>query len=541
MCGSNKKNHHSSLSSVTSGVGADIAAGVFDKLSSKPKKNDPQNSSSKKQKGNRKRRSNVWNEIEENSTRVLFSTNYEKKGLGNEDDDYDDDDDDDDLDSQKKEESFEFNGDDDPESCSDDQHIKYKDGDETSSTSSFKKQKQRYQNDARDRSMIAPGKRQLRKEQNRRAAVMSRGRKKLLVEELQKSVHYFTETNSALNEQNNQLNDLLNQAQAYVKLMTGRRNANENDSDKKQPAKRYKDNSPEVLVKKKNKSSSELSHPRINRVSLPPVGSSMDAMINFQLAATANMEIARQEIAALPSATASASLHLPTTDIHASRGINSMYQQPQHNDDVRSTFDSVRNDAASLESNTLLQSLLLVLDEGSKQPQPTRQDLTTLQHSISSVDLQNLQSLLLPRNPMVIADFSASSRALQQQQQQQQNVQQGQLQQLQSFVQQEQRNRDHETSYLQIDRIKSALQNQLNAETILPLQQVLDIQNQLQDEMAIRQLQQQQQQLQSILRSGQQGILTDTQQLYRQLQQQIEHAEYIDRIMNHPPRREHER
>jgi bZIP transcription factor len=59
--------------------------------------------------------------------------------------------------------------------------------------------------------------REIRLEQNRKAAKESRRRKKVMVEELQRSVIFFSRANSTLKQQNNELTRLLIEAQMQVK------------------------------------------------------------------------------------------------------------------------------------------------------------------------------------------------------------------------------------------------------------------------------------------------------------------------------------
>lgn len=58
--------------------------------------------------------------------------------------------------------------------------------------------------------------RELRLEQNRKAARESRRRKKTMIEELQRSVIFFSRANSTLKQQNDELSGLLMQSQAQV-------------------------------------------------------------------------------------------------------------------------------------------------------------------------------------------------------------------------------------------------------------------------------------------------------------------------------------
>ncbi|KAL3780284.1 hypothetical protein ACHAWO_007061 [Cyclotella atomus] len=63
--------------------------------------------------------------------------------------------------------------------------------------------------------------REMRLEQNRKAARESRKRKKVLVEELQRSVIFFSRTNGTLRSQNEEMEQLLLQAQAQLQAMGG--------------------------------------------------------------------------------------------------------------------------------------------------------------------------------------------------------------------------------------------------------------------------------------------------------------------------------
>ena len=58
--------------------------------------------------------------------------------------------------------------------------------------------------------------REIRLEQNRKAARESRRRKKVMIEELQRSVIFFSRANGTLKQQNDELSRLLMQAQTQV-------------------------------------------------------------------------------------------------------------------------------------------------------------------------------------------------------------------------------------------------------------------------------------------------------------------------------------
>ena len=63
--------------------------------------------------------------------------------------------------------------------------------------------------------------REIRLEQNRKAARESRRRKKVMIEELQRSVIFFSRANGTLKQQNDDLTRLLIQAQAHIAAMDG--------------------------------------------------------------------------------------------------------------------------------------------------------------------------------------------------------------------------------------------------------------------------------------------------------------------------------
>lgn len=80
--------------------------------------------------------------------------------------------------------------------------------------------------------------REIRLEQNRKAARESRRRKKVMIEELQRSVIFFSRANSTLKSQNEELSRLLLQAQAQVKASTTNSKSPpaSEESTQKQPA-----------------------------------------------------------------------------------------------------------------------------------------------------------------------------------------------------------------------------------------------------------------------------------------------------------------
>lgn len=74
--------------------------------------------------------------------------------------------------------------------------------------------------------------REIRLEQNRKAARESRRRKKIMVEELQRSVVFFSRTNATLKQQNEELERILLQAQSQIRAYeSGRANQSQGKSD----------------------------------------------------------------------------------------------------------------------------------------------------------------------------------------------------------------------------------------------------------------------------------------------------------------------
>lgn len=74
------------------------------------------------------------------------------------------------------------------------------------------------EDDAPNTSGVPMKGREIRLEQNRKAARESRRRKKVMIEELQRSVIFFSRANGTLKQQNDELTRLLMQAQAQVKI-----------------------------------------------------------------------------------------------------------------------------------------------------------------------------------------------------------------------------------------------------------------------------------------------------------------------------------
>jgi bZIP transcription factor len=150
-----------------------------------------------------------------------------------------------------------------------------------------------------------------RKEQNRVAAHVSRNRKRLLTDELQHTVLAFTQANSVIRRKNEELESILQHAQTYIsthKLTTddeydrrSRYNASDTDDHRlntnqddpgKTPALHH-----HVEMKRDDERIlpppvSAIPPPQHNiplLATLPPIGTTMDAMLNFQMAISSSM------------------------------------------------------------------------------------------------------------------------------------------------------------------------------------------------------------------------------------------------------------
>lgn len=173
--------------------------------------------------------------------------------------------------------------------------------------------------------------RETRLEQNRKAARESRRRKKVMIEDLQRSVIFFSRANGALKHQNDELTRLFMQAQAQVSVIestnavnkkqtpaTTTANASANDShlrkdgqDQQSPASSSTENESRPGVKASSNDGvapapataatqvPPLPPPATNAPTYPPVaamqpGATMQAMASFQQAAAAAMQVAVQ-------------------------------------------------------------------------------------------------------------------------------------------------------------------------------------------------------------------------------------------------------
>lgn len=140
--------------------------------------------------------------------------------------------------------------------------------------------------------------REVRLEQNRKAARESRRRKKVMIEELQRSVIFFSRANGALKQQNDELTRLLMQAQAQI-------NSIENKTEEAPQQEHNNDKNVET-VKAPEEKPTYAFHPAALRANgiqpLPPMqpGATMQAMANFQQAAAAAMQQAMCQMQNVP-------------------------------------------------------------------------------------------------------------------------------------------------------------------------------------------------------------------------------------------------
>lgn len=136
----------------------------------------------------------------------------------------------------------------------------------------------------------------VRLEQNRKAASESRKRKRILLDELQRSVIFFTRANDTLKQQNHTLQKLLQQAQSQIKIMDQKTDAKTNDETTNPSEESNNDNN--------NDDDKEKVHlpivlppahaiPQIsNFLNTVETGATIQAMTNFQQAASAAMKAA---------------------------------------------------------------------------------------------------------------------------------------------------------------------------------------------------------------------------------------------------------
>lgn len=134
--------------------------------------------------------------------------------------------------------------------------------------------------------------REIRLEQNRKAARESRRRKKVLIDELQRSVIFFSRANHTLKQQNDDLTRLFMQAQTQVSLI-------ENGGAAVSPI------AATATEVKPAASAAQSTSAEAAAMSgtLPPMhpGATMQAMANFQQAAAVAMQAAVQGMKGIPS------------------------------------------------------------------------------------------------------------------------------------------------------------------------------------------------------------------------------------------------
>ncbi|KAG7359595.1 bZIP transcription factor [Nitzschia inconspicua] len=140
--------------------------------------------------------------------------------------------------------------------------------------------------------------REIRLEQNRKAARESRRRKKVMIEELQRSVIFFSRANSTLKQQNDDLARLLMQAQAQVSVIESGEKANAPEAVESKPAAIVT----AVVAPPLPQPQPTSAEAAAMAGTLPPMqpGATMQAMANFQQAAAAAMHAAVQGMKGIP-------------------------------------------------------------------------------------------------------------------------------------------------------------------------------------------------------------------------------------------------
>ena len=184
--------------------------------------------------------------------------------------------------------------------------------------------------------------RETRLEQNRKAARESRRRKKVMIEDLQRSVIFFSRANGTLKHQNDDLTRLLMQAQAQVSVIESTANNNNNNTATAAPASAttassspvtaavtsqqvsqpQQQASPEIESSSSSEKAPYQQPPPTGTVTTaaapvyPPVpamqpGATMQAMASFQQAAAAAMQVAVQGMQGISPGVSLASLGQP--------------------------------------------------------------------------------------------------------------------------------------------------------------------------------------------------------------------------------------
>jgi hypothetical protein len=179
--------------------------------------------------------------------------------------------------------------------------------------------------------------REIRLEQNRKAARESRRRKKVMIEELQRSVIFFSRANGTLKQQNDELARLLMQAQAQVSAIESQPNNGQEattqnvqmktDGQPQQQQQGFQQAQAQAVAtqamyesqgypaaaaraaahtmnagSQKNGQEAQAPATSASQQSLPPMqpGATMQAMANFQQAAAAAMQAAVQGMQGIP-------------------------------------------------------------------------------------------------------------------------------------------------------------------------------------------------------------------------------------------------
>jgi hypothetical protein len=153
---------------------------------------------------------------------------------------------------------------------------------------------------------MSPKGRALRLEQNRKAARESRKRKKVMIEELQRSVIFFSRANGALKQQNDDLTRLLMQAQTHIGSMDegsqeGQANASVSaESGEEQKAAALEQT--QAVAGHAAAQTVSVTAPSGSSTALPAMqpGATMQAMANFQQAAAVAMQAAIQGMQGIP-------------------------------------------------------------------------------------------------------------------------------------------------------------------------------------------------------------------------------------------------
>ncbi|GKY94620.1 hypothetical protein MPSEU_000427500 [Mayamaea pseudoterrestris] len=137
--------------------------------------------------------------------------------------------------------------------------------------------------------------REVRLDQNRKAARESRRRKKVMIEELQRSVIFFSRANSTLKLQNDEITRLLLHAQSIISQQLN------DDAKAEEAAKEGGGGDGTTAAQNAALASNKNSNVPVF-TSLPPMqpGATMQAMSNFQQAASMAMQQAMQGLQSIP-------------------------------------------------------------------------------------------------------------------------------------------------------------------------------------------------------------------------------------------------